>query len=300
MSLQDKLHSTWIDSHWRGDVEGFLLYWNGLMVKIEEILPVKQHYTWEMKKLLLRSAVNGHPHLASVDKLDRDQITRGQAPMRYEDYFNVLQNAAQQVDHENRLNKHPMKRIVNYLDMTQEEYDELSSPPSMAELSVSKVQTKVPFKCPVDPQDPNTLSVPYDLFIKLPPCVKMLIWEAQKAEPGYEQCKVSLHEVNNVSSEDLAPDIDNLEISGYQDDADMDGGDAGDQEVDDDQQILAHVTWHKVLPPSDIRRVLAAQQSQVSQKFMQKDPGKAKKTITIDGVVYVAKVHNVVYSISKH
>ena len=61
MSLQDKLHSTQIDSHWRGDVEGFLLYWNGLLVKIEEILPVKQHYTWEMKKLLLHSAVNGHP-----------------------------------------------------------------------------------------------------------------------------------------------------------------------------------------------------------------------------------------------
>jgi len=38
----------------------------------------------------------------------------------------------------------------------------------MAELSVSKAQTKVPFKHPVDTQDPNTLSVPYDLFIKLP------------------------------------------------------------------------------------------------------------------------------------
>jgi len=128
MSLWDKLFSTRIDSHWHGDVEGFLLYWNGLITKIEEILPVKQHYTWEMKKLLLRSAVNGHPHLASVDKLDHDQITCGQAPMRYEDYFNVLQNAAQQVDHENRLNKRPMKCIVNYLDLSQEEYDELSSP----------------------------------------------------------------------------------------------------------------------------------------------------------------------------
>jgi len=44
--------------------------WNGLLVKIEEILPIKQHYTWEMKKLLLCCAVNEHPHLASVDKLD--------------------------------------------------------------------------------------------------------------------------------------------------------------------------------------------------------------------------------------
>ncbi len=122
MSLQDKLFSTQIDSHWHGDVEGFLFYWNGLITKI------KKNYTWEMKKLLLHSAVNGHPHLASVDKLDCDQITHGQAPMRYEDYFTVLQNAVQQVDHENRLNKHPIKRIVNYLDLSQEEYDELSSP----------------------------------------------------------------------------------------------------------------------------------------------------------------------------
>jgi len=36
MSLQDKLFSTWINSHWHGDVEGFLLYWNGLITKIEE------------------------------------------------------------------------------------------------------------------------------------------------------------------------------------------------------------------------------------------------------------------------
>ncbi len=33
---------------------------------------------------------------------------------------------------------------------------------------------------------------------------------------------------------------------------------------------------------------------------MQKDPGKAKMTITIDGVVYTTNAHNVVYSISMH
>jgi len=47
MFLQDKLFSTQFDSHWHGDVESFLLYWNGLITKIEEILPVKQHYTWK-------------------------------------------------------------------------------------------------------------------------------------------------------------------------------------------------------------------------------------------------------------
>jgi len=169
MMLQDKLFSTRIDTNWHGDVEGFLLYWNGLLVKIEEILPIKQHYTWEMKKLLLHSAVNGHPHLASVDKLDHDQIMRGQAPMNFEAYFSMLQNAAQQVDHENRANKHPVKRAINYLDFTPDEFEELSSPPSVAELNVSKVQAKPPFRPREDVQDPSTLHVPYELFTKLPP-----------------------------------------------------------------------------------------------------------------------------------
>jgi len=87
MMLQDKLFSTCIDTNWCGDIEGFLLYCNGLPVKIEENLPIKQHYMWEMKKLLLCSAVNGHLHLASVDKLDHDQITQGQTPMQFDIYF---------------------------------------------------------------------------------------------------------------------------------------------------------------------------------------------------------------------
>jgi len=41
MTLQDKLFSTHIDTNWHGDVGGFLLYWNGLLVKIEEMLPIK-------------------------------------------------------------------------------------------------------------------------------------------------------------------------------------------------------------------------------------------------------------------
>jgi len=65
--------------------------------------------------------------------------------------------------------------------------------------------------------------VPYELFIKLPPCVKTLICEAQKAEPG------------------------------YQDEANIDDSDAGNQRV-----LLAHVMQCKVLP-CDIQWVLAAQ-----------------------------------------
>ena len=64
--------------------------------------------------------------------------------MNFEAYFSMLQNAAQQVDHENRANKRPVKRVINYLDLTPDEFEELSSPPSVAELSISKAQAKPP------------------------------------------------------------------------------------------------------------------------------------------------------------
>jgi len=62
----------------------------------------------------------------------------------------------------------------------------------------------------------------------------MLICKPQKAEPDYEQHKVNFHEVANVTMDDLAPDIDNLETSGYQDEANFDDGKAGNQEIDSD------------------------------------------------------------------
>jgi len=92
----------------------------------------------------------------------------------------------------------------------------------MIESSISMVKAKVPFKCPSNLQDPST-SVPYEPLIKLPPHVKMLICEAHKADPSNELCK---HAVDIITTDDLSPDIYNLEISGYQDKANIDNGGA--------------------------------------------------------------------------
>jgi len=75
----------------------------------------------------------------------------------------------------------------------------------------------------------------------------MLICEAHKTEPSNGLCK---HGVDIVTMDDLSPDIGNLEISGYQDEANTADSDAGNQAVDADQQLLAHVTQCKLLPYS--------------------------------------------------
>ena len=88
--------------------------------------------------------------------------------MQLDAYFTMLQNAAQQIDHENRVNKCLVKQVINYLGLSPVEFEELSLPPSISELSISKAQAKAIFKPCEDVQDPNTLHVPYELFIKLP------------------------------------------------------------------------------------------------------------------------------------
>jgi len=73
------------------------------------------------------------------------------------------------------VNKHPVKQVINYLDLTPDEFEEFSSPPSISELSISKAQARPLFKPHEDVQDPNTLHVPYELFVKLPQMQTLLI-----------------------------------------------------------------------------------------------------------------------------
>jgi len=133
--------------------------------------------------------------------------------MQFDAYFTVLQNVAQQIDHENWVKRHPVKRVSIYLDHIPDEFEELSSPPSIAELSISKAQAKPAFKPHEDVQDPNTLHVSYELFIKLPPRVKTLICDTQNAEGGNQPCKVHFQDVYRTTSDDLAPDITPMEQS---------------------------------------------------------------------------------------
>jgi len=215
-----------------------------------------------------------------------------QAPIQFDAYFTVLENDAQQIDHENWVNiiSIHFKQIINYLDLT----------PSIAELSIAKAQAKPAFKPCEDVQDPNTLYVPYESFIKLPPQIKSLICEAQKAESGNQPCKVNFQDVYGTTSDDLAPDIMPVEQSFYEAEGNEDA--ALDDNVEDDRQLLAHLTCHKEQPPSDIWHVLASQQSKQEQQVMQcsASANKPKKIITIDGIVYTANVHNIDYSISEH
>ena len=120
-----------IDSSWCGTAQGFLLYWNDNMRKLEELLPVNHHYSAGLKKLMLKAAVHSLECLANVAAIDSNQVAKGDSPLDFQAYFDLLLSAAVQHDKRNHLTakrNHRMQHIINYLDMDFQDYESLTSP----------------------------------------------------------------------------------------------------------------------------------------------------------------------------
>jgi len=80
VDLQHLLANSKIDSSWRGTAQGFLLYWNDNMRKLEELLPAQHHYSSGLKKLMLKHAVQSLEPLANVSAIDNNQVAKGENP----------------------------------------------------------------------------------------------------------------------------------------------------------------------------------------------------------------------------
>jgi len=195
--------------------------------------------------------------------------------------------------------------VVNYCELTQEEYEELSSFPNPSGMSMdihkAEVQGSTFRKSPSvkNSNNPNTLYVPWELFQQLPPRVQKLVSEAKKAEPGYVPCKLNSHE--QVSTDDLAPDIGGLSISGNEDGMHISVANEGVHGAGtiDDQALYDHIRGDAPMEAGDIRPALAAKQKCHEDGIKQQYS--AKKTMVIDGVKwYSANIHHVTYNVSKH
>jgi len=299
--LQDRLMQARLDSNWRGTATGFLLYWKDLLRKLEDLMPDDEHYPFKVKKRLLRSAVNGHPALQSVDKMDQDQIARGQGPLDFTQYFDILQSAAALVDHEHSITKRPTKRVVNYLDMTNEEYLELTNP-DIAERDVHATNMTTQGTKTKGNKD-DGLFVDRDIWFKLSPQIQQAIRDARESKPPANRPMQRIAKMTEMSSasesmmemtDDLAPDP-NLVFEDINPDSETLPADF-DPDV---QQLLLNKSNVKPMTQADIRSVLATSQQRRKNEILNKQQH-VKKTIVVDGVTYTANVTCITYNVTAH
>ena len=81
VELQHLLANSKIDSGWQGTAQGFLLYWNDNMRKLEELLPVSHHYGPSLKKLMLKASVQPLECLANVAAIDSNHVAKADPPL---------------------------------------------------------------------------------------------------------------------------------------------------------------------------------------------------------------------------
>ena len=263
--LLGKFLQTKIDSFWKGTTTGFLLHWKEMLRKLDSLAKDGEKYPESMRKILLISAVNGHPMLASVDQLDRNQITRGLGAMPFQQYYDILLSTASQSDHSNVSIRPKSKRLVNYLDLTDDDYSYLSSPDSDHSL-VEVFNARSSLK-PFAGSDPNSTYVPREVWEKLPPKVQEILRESRDPTKN----KTVARSVNqSILNDHPTYDDDNPDHLGVVEEESEQEPDNGDDDNEPDLMALLvnkTETGGERLTPGDIRRVLAASQKSREQEI---------------------------------
>jgi len=158
---------------WPSDLVSFLLFWNDMMIQLEKLQSVsQQQLSCEVKKSLLIAAIQGHPMLNSIDKLDQDQVIHHLKSMSYAEYFDLLLCAAQQVDQEEDDNglQCQLKHEVQDCECIQKECKRLSLSPSSPDmaLSIFDVQHDVAKKSPPVKFSDSNVCLPHLDDVDLP------------------------------------------------------------------------------------------------------------------------------------
>ena len=294
-SLQKSLITLTLDeTSWKGTITGFILHWREQMRKLEELLPIRDHYSDGFRKNLLENAVSSISELRAVSSVETNGIAVGHAELTYSQYTALISAAATTLDHA-RLGKDRRptpKRIVNYLDFHPEEH----FTDQETDYSINYTKTAAP---PGSTSDALNTNVDNEIWRQLSPWVQGLIRDEKRklreARIASTPRRANIHDLAPSASDDdepLAPD-----------DAPNDAANSADDfphaDIATDMGLLAHLTQRAPMPQHDIRRVLGPKKPPATPPVTDTNRS-VKKTMIVDGVHYIQKLHNTQYKFSQH
>ena len=293
-ALQKSIVNLTLDeASWKGTTVGFILHWREQMRKLHEILPVKDHYSNGFRKTLLENALRSVDELRQVSTVENNNMAVGHPMLTFLQYIDLVSAFASHRDEARSStgNRRTTKRVVNYLDYTPDDDED------DREYSVNYTKS-------IDQNGSNDRStyVDNDLWKRLTPWLKDVVKEAKakiRAE-GSDQRSTPIRRANvhELSSPELADDDPQ--------DVDIDEEDSHDGDAIDEDAlgIIAHLTKQAPMAPHDIRRVLGVKKKTPVKSTTFADGTNprtlVKKSIVVDGIQYIQKVHNVHYKTSQH
>ena len=110
-----KLH----ESKWRGTSHSFVLHWCDRVRTYEELVDPADHFTGNVKLIMLQNAVSGVPALHQVKTQSAHDIAHGGKALTFEQYKTLLLSAASAYDAGRGLSRSRPTRSINQADLTE-------------------------------------------------------------------------------------------------------------------------------------------------------------------------------------
>ena len=83
---------------WKGTYHSFILHWCDKVRLYEELIPVSDHFSDNLKKILLQNTVAGVKPLNSVKSQLEHDVARGKKDLSYQSYLSLLLSTATTID----------------------------------------------------------------------------------------------------------------------------------------------------------------------------------------------------------
>ena len=319
---------------WNGTYHAFILHWCEQLRKYEGLIDKTDHFTANVKMIMLQNAVSHIPRLHSVKTQAAHDIAHGKPPLSYINYKTLLLSAATVEDEKLSFASTRPQCTVQLTE--QSEFSSANDNVHNIDTDIGTLAvhytgqsnqstSKGRYRPSMTKDQWNSLSseekVTWDSFS---PQTKATILGFKKpvVTPSTTPTKVNLHDIsvadyicmlhsqsvigdtgdNNSTSSDTSNNI-------YFDSNTDDNDTPTPTPSSDHSNLLAYATKQK-LPPGDLRRVLSSKPSQKSPPKATKLPASthhtssttqtSAHTVTIDGKIYrQVNVHErVTYNIS--
>ena len=310
-------------AQWRGTHHAFVLHWCDQLRKYEDMMDKKDHFSYNVKMVMLQNAVAGVSALHNVKIQAAHDVAHGKPPLTYDSYRTLLLSAATVEDENLSFSRHcPQQSIhLHQQDQRNVHLHELDSPSdldisfdidtdiSSLEINATDRTSKTPYKTPFRPSMTrdqwNSLSdEEKTIWDSFSPQAKATILGFRKppSKPPPQQ-KTKLHDIS--AADYLCMLHDQSQHENTSNDTYTSSKTSNDESFDsnpdvvdttspsnENANLLAYATKQS-LPPGDLRRVLSTNSTLKQPPALPKPPSKSStpsvthaNTITINGKTY--------------
>jgi hypothetical protein len=291
------------DQTWKGGTHAYILNWQDQLRKYQDLIPVNDHFSADLKRAMLENAVSQVPELRAIKNQANHANTQSGQHLTYLQYCSLLASVAQQFDNQYAQSNVKTKNhhVYQHDIQSHEQSFDIDFDASYEAYNTNFIRGPRLQKQQWDRLGEHTQGV-WDTLSN--ESKKVILEQRRPTErpprtpnisdntnPSANLHEISAYDYLEAYNHGLDSRSDNKQDSSVP--TDNSEGNGGDTEKGERNPLLAHMTKRVRLPPGDIQRVLSTTLSKPSKT--------GDEEITVNGKPYhFVHMARTIYSTAAH